>query len=491
MSSPTGRRLGLLALAALAGVVLALVAHYGSLGQHLPPQAFLLISLSLVFAVLGALAYVSWRVEPAWLLTAGLLASAFNGNWAVLGFPGGLAPDRLLLFAGIGAILVRSPPAQRLPRLRLEPVHVLLAAVFAWAVGSALAAGTLSHSSTLFVLLDRFAVPFAVFTLVPVAFYAPRHRAGLLAALVGFGAYLGLTAIFESVGPQALVFPKYILDPAYGYHAARARGPFVEATANGIGLYVSAVAAAVALATWKGRRPRWFAGFVFLACALGLLLTLTRSVWVASIVATAVTLVVIPSLRRFLFPGAIGLSVMVLLALALVPGLSSSAQNRKDSDRPVWERENVDAAAVNMVSRRPLFGYGLGTFNEVNGEYFKLLDHVPQVALLGLAIHNVFLALAVELGLIGAGLFVAALLCVVGRALFSRGPPELAPWRAGMLAIAIFWTVVANFAPTGQAFPSMIVWFWAGIVLSGAVKVGAPVRRAAPAPVRLAYGSGE
>lgn len=486
----SGRRFGWLAVGALAGVSFALAVHYGSLREHLPYQGYLLLALGIMLCILAALAYVAWRVEPAWLLTAALFASAFNGNWGAIGFPAGIAPDRLLMLAAIGGMLVGSLGARELQRPRFQPLHALLLLTLAWAIGSAVAAGTMGDSAATFVLFDRFAVPFAVVALAPIAFHEPRHRAGLLIALVGFGAYLGLTAIFEGVGLHALVFPGYISDPSYGYHAGRARGPFVEATANGIGLYVSAVAAAVALATWEGRRRKTIAAAVMLVCALGLLFTLTRSVWLATVVATALTLLIVPSLRRFLLPAAVGLCAMVLLALAVVPGLADSVDDRRESNRPVWERENVNAAAVNMVSERPLLGFGLGTFNEENRDYFRLLDDVPQIAVREIGIHNVFLSLAVELGLIGAGLFVACLLCAVGGALFSRGPPEMSAWRAGLLAVTIFWVVVANFAPTGQVFPSLVVWFWAGIVLSGSI----PVRFAArPARVgtRFAYASSE
>jgi O-antigen ligase len=491
MAPPT-RRLGLLVVAAFVGVGFALLVHYGSLRSQIPFQGYLVISLGVSLSLLGALAYIAWKVEPAWLLIAAFLAAAFNGNWGALGFPPMFAPDRLLMLAAIAAIIARSPGARGLPRFRFEPVHALLLAMVAWALGSAIAADTLGKSETIFILIDRFTVPFLVFALAPLAFHEPRHRAGLLGALVVFGAYLGLTAIFEAIGPRALVFPRYILDPSYGYHSERARGPFVEATANGIGLYVSAVAAAVALASWSGRRGRIFAGAVLAACALGLLLTLTRSVWLATAIATLVALAVVPGLRRFLLPAGIGLAAMVLVALATVPGLSNSVQDRTDSKRPVWERENVNAAALNMVSHRPLLGFGLDTFNERNRDYFKLLDRTPQIAVLKIGVHNVFLDLAVELGLLGAGLFVASLLAAVGSALLSRGPPEMGPWKAGLVAVTVFWMVVANFAPTGQVYPSMVVWLWAGVVLGGSLAEPALRPRAAQAAApRLAYAGSE
>jgi O-antigen ligase len=490
--SPSARRLGLLLVAALVGVGFALLVHYGSLRSQVPFQGYLVFSLATSLGLLAALAYIAWKVEPAWLLTGAFLAAAFNGNWGAVGFPAMFAPDRLLMLAGIAAILARSPGARGLPRFRFEPVHALLLAMVAWAVGSAIAAETLGKSETIFILFDRFTVPFLVFTLAPLAFHEPRHRRGLLLALVCFGAYLGLTAIFEVIGPRFLVFPRYILDASYGYHSERARGPFVEATAYGVGLYVSAVAAAVALATWRTRGKRIFAAGVLAACALGLLLTLTRSVWLATVIASLVALVAVPGLRRFLVPAAIGLAAMVLVALAAVPGLDGSVQDRADSNRPVWERENVNAAALNMVSDRPLLGFGLDTFTERNRDYFQLLDHTPQVAILKIGIHNVFLDLAVELGLIGAGLFVACLLVAVGGALLSRGPPEIGPWKAGLLAVTVFWIVVANFAPTGQVYPSLVVWLWAGVVMSGSLAAEpAAAPRTARASPRLAYARSE
>jgi hypothetical protein len=73
--------------------------------------------------------------------------------------------------------------------------------------------------------------------------------------------------------------------------------------------------------------------------------------------------------------------------------------------------------------------------------------------------------LTTELGLIGVTLFTVGAAAAIAHALRRRGPPDMRPWRRALLAIAVFWIVVANFAPIGQVFPSMIVWFVAGIVI--------------------------
>ena len=214
--------------------------------------------------------------------------------------------------------------------------------------------------------------------------------------------YLGLTALFETVGPKALVIPHFIRDT--GFQRDRAQGPFLEATVNGVALYTCAVASAIAVATWTTRRRRIAAGAVLLLCTLGLLFTLTRSVWIATVVASALTMAFTPHLRRFLLPAVAGSALVVLVLLTLVPKLDASVTKRANNQLTVWERRNVDAAALEMVSRRPLLGFGLGTFNDRNAEYFPLLSDVPQVVTVHttqIAIHNVFLLFAVEQGLVG------------------------------------------------------------------------------------------
>jgi O-antigen ligase len=443
-----------LGLTILAGPILAPYADYGRLA------AMLLLAACFL--------YIAWHVDPAWLLTGAILASSFNGNWGAFGLPSGFAPDRALLLAGVVGLLIQSSPAAlERPRLQLRPVHALLALTVAWAVGSAIAAQTLGNSDVYWSILDRMAVPFAVFALAPLAFRTSHHRRIFLATSVAFGAYLGVTAWLEVVGPNALVVPQFINDSSLGYHPDRAEGPFLEAAVNGVGLYVSVVACAVAIATWKEIWARRAAAAVMLLCTVGLLMTLTRSVWVAAIAATVVAVLASRDLRRLAFPMAVGVLALVLVSLAVIPGFSEKVQDRTEANRPVWERRNVDAAALEMVSERPLLGFGPGKFNANFPEHAPVLDDVPQVAPPELAIHNVPLLFATELGLVGLTLFLCSFVLAIGGTIVRRGPPELRPWRVGLLAIAIFFLVIVNFAPMGYVFPNMIAWLWAGIVLGG------------------------
>jgi putative inorganic carbon (HCO3(-)) transporter len=424
-------------------------------------------SLPLVVAglpALVALGYLAWQVQPAWLLSVGLCLSTFNSNWDLWGLPPRLPPDRVVLLAGIAAVLLRSPAVRDRPPLRLHPLHLLFFAVVAWCIASALGVGKLTSGPSPYLIVDRLVVPFAVFIVAPYAFRTPAQRQILLGTMVAFGGYVGLTTLFESVGPHAFVIPPRILDTTIGYHIGRGRGPFLEGSVNGVGLYISIIFCALAVATWQRRWPRALAVGVAVVCAIGLVLTLTRSVWVGAIVATIVTMVCVRELRRFLAPLAATAIVGVVVLFAALPALETRADDRRSTQRSVWEREQVNAAALDLATQRPLVGQGIGTFNERNALHFQMSETTPMVAELHLGIHNQFLRLLTETGLIGVSLFVACLLAAIGGTLLLRGPPEARPWKIALLAATLFWVLVANLAPIGQVFPSTVLWLLAGAV---------------------------
>jgi O-antigen ligase len=291
----------------------------------------------------------------------------------------------------------------------------------------------------------------------------------LLAGLVGAGAYCALTTFFEGIGLHALVFPRFILDPSVGFHLkfgeTRARGPFLDAGVNGLGLYAYAVAAAVALTQWRARWARALALGVIVIAAVGILMTLTRAAWVASVVATVLTMAGTRQLRPYLLPTVVIGALFVAVALVAVPSLQDRVNERRAAQQSVWERKNIDSAAMRMVLDHPLVGVGLVSFNERNETYFRQPADYPLVAELRLGVHNVFLLLATELGLVGLTLFVLSFLAAMGSALRAR-PPDQQAWRVGLVAIALFWVINANFAPLGHIFAGSIAWLWAGVALA-------------------------
>ena len=411
---------------------------------------------------------LSLRSAAAWPFSLAVAAAVFSGQAALLGAP--IPPDRVLVALGLGLVILGAPIVARRGSEGLaaraegiEAVHILLGLTLLWAVGSALFAGSLLEPDGFFALFDSLGlIPFALFLVAPLVFRSERERRVLSAVLLVTGAYLGLTALFEAVGADALVFPKYILDPAVGIHAERARGPFVEAVANGLALYACAVAALVSLSVWRSTALRVLAVGVAILCGLGIIFTLTRAIWLASVVASLVALAADRRLRRFLVPSVAVAGVLVLVAVLLVSTLSQQAEQRAGDQLPLWDRLNTNAAAERMIAERPLFGFGWDRYSGANVDYLRQGEDYPLTGV-GLDVHNVFLARAVELGLLGAALWLAAFLVAIGSPIV-RGPPVFTPWRLGLLAIAVHWVIVANFGPLSYAFPTFLLWLWAGVV---------------------------
>ncbi|HEY2652304.1 MAG TPA: O-antigen ligase family protein [Solirubrobacteraceae bacterium] len=402
-------------------------------------------------------------VEPAMILTAGLLLSVFSGNWGNAGIH--IPLDRIAIFGGIAATLLRSLLSDDIPRLKLRRVHWLMVLLILYAVGSAAWSGTLTGHGPLFALLDRLGlVPFLLYLIAPAAFATERDRRILVGGLVALGAYLGLITLFEAAGAGGLVVPHYIENSALGIHAERARGPFLEAGANGLAMFVCLVAAAIGLSSWRDRRARAAALMVMILCASGMLYTLTRQVWAGGVAGIVLAMLADRRLRAWLPLVAAAGAVIVVISLAFVPGLSTNVSQRASAQGPLWDRLNSDAAALRMIEARPALGFGWGTFGEASPPYYRLAKTYPLTSVSNA--HNVPLSNAAELGLLGLALWIAILIGGIVIPAAKRGPPELERYRLGLIAIATAWFVQSNFTPFDYAFDNYVVWIFAGIVAS-------------------------
>jgi O-antigen ligase len=425
-----------------------------------------LLVAAFALVALASLGYLGLYATPALFISLGLAAEVLNGNANELGLP--IAPDRLLIFAGLASLVLQLPGAVTTRSIVWRPVHALLAGTAVYATVSAIAAHTLTTSDGVFSLLDRLGIiPFIVFTVAPLVFGTKRTREVLLAVLVCLGAYLGLTALAEALHLDWAIFPAYIKDATVGLHVGRARGPFAEAVANGLGLYGCAVASAVATYLWRDHRVRSrLAGTVALLCLAGTIFTLTRAVWLATVVATLLTLLANHRTRAVLAPTVgVGLAVLAL-AILFVPGFSSRAEQRQGDQRPIWDRYNSNAAAIRAVEDNPLFGVGWQAWTQENSRYLRQSADYPLTGT-QIEIHNVALSHAAELGLVGLALWAAAFAAGIGGAILRPGPAELDPWRLGMVAIAVHWMIVASFGPLSYPFPNLLLWTWAGICSVG------------------------
>jgi putative inorganic carbon (HCO3(-)) transporter len=422
----------------------------------------------LVVGAVGAVAigYVVWRVEPCYSISAAVLLSAFAGNWPRIGIPGPASPDRLLLAGGILAVLLRAPGCADRPRLQITGTHVLLALASLYALASAFVAGTLFDKDAFLRIVDTFGLmPFLLFLTAPLAFRLPHQRRALLVAFVALGAYLGVTVVLETVKLDALIWPQYIIDPSIGIHVGRGRGPFLEAVTNGLALFTCAVVCAIAVHTWQGRGARFVAGAVGMLCLVGAFLSLQRSVWIGVIVATCVGMLATAEGRRRFVPVVLATSLVVVSLIVLVPGLHEEVTQRINQKETLWDRRNLARAAVNMVESRPLLGFGWARFQRDSPDYFEQAFDYPLTAV-GFGVHNTELTYAVDLGLIGLTLWLLGMLFGIGGALATRGPPDLLPWRVGLLTVATATLIVISAVPP-SSWPNRALWLLAGVAASG------------------------
>src|SRR6266700_7230810 len=136
----------------------------------------------------------------------------------------------LLLVAAclLRAVLLRKPLWPSVPLI--WPMFLLLLLAVIPTLGQPY------DSQTWSLVAAKFVVPYTLYYLAGLTFDAPALLRYLEIFLLVVLSYLSFTAIAQLLGWDALVFPRYILDPSIGIHIDRARGPFLQAVANGVTL---------------------------------------------------------------------------------------------------------------------------------------------------------------------------------------------------------------------------------------------------------------
>jgi hypothetical protein len=144
-------------------------------------------------------------------------------------------------------------------------------------------------------LASKFIVPFVLFHLAILVFTdETRLRHFEILSLLVL-AYLTWTALAFLFNLPWLVFPRFILDASVGAHADRARGPLLQAVANGVSLNVMFL---LALHSYQRGRARGTAVKLLLASVpLAILATMTRAVWL-SFAGTAIALLFVSKRDR-------------------------------------------------------------------------------------------------------------------------------------------------------------------------------------------------
>jgi putative inorganic carbon (hco3(-)) transporter len=243
------------------------------------------------------------------------------------------------------------------------------------------------------IIASKYIVPFALFHLAVLIFREASHfETFVIVAL----AYLVFIAIAFLADARYLIYPRFILEESLGFHPDRARGPFLQAVANGVSLNILGI---VALALAQKRKR--IVGLLWVLLPLAVLATMTRAVWIAFAISTVVLGFRLIERRMQ--------AICMLLAVASFMGGLSIGLSDHSMKNALWERTGergpVEArlavydAGWAMFKERPFTGWPAG------GMYAELGRRMEGYHLRTFYVHNTYLALLVEFGVPGLALY--------------------------------------------------------------------------------------
>ncbi len=215
---------------------------------------------------------------------------------------------------------------------------------------------------------------------------------------------IGSYAVAAEVGIIGGVSEIQIYDSGESY--SRVEGLFTHP--NQLGGFL-ALTIPLLTALTVSERSSWMRALGYLLIAVsvaGLALTYSRGAWVGTGLGL---LILLPVLRRgaWLVPG-VALVGAVASSSAILERLQSIASFNSDS--AVTGRFEFWSVALKLVAENPLSGIGLGNWYTVYGTLpIQNLPRLPYSLEVPAQAHNLFLNLAVEIGLVGAGAFILML----------------------------------------------------------------------------------
>jgi len=345
------------------------------------------------------------------------------------------------------------------------PMLALVILAFAGVIGQPYDAATWS------LFAAKWVVPFVLYHLAGFAFEDEAALRWFEAFALITLAYLIFIAIAFLIGARELVFPSFILDEGLGIHADRARGPFLQAVANGVTLNMLGL---LALDSFRRKRLRGILALLFLfAFPIAILATKTRAVWLSSAASLLVLLVVCRDSR--ILRACNGMVLMLVLGTLVAVSLATSdggLSSRLEDRGPVDYRVAVYDAGWQMFMEKPLFGW---TPSKIQQE---LSSRISGFNVDTFILHNTYLEIAVEHGLLGLALYLWVIVD-----LFRLGRKRLPTARAGSggfldQQFRALWPLIVLVFILNASFVVMNYQFVSGLLFTLAGILAAQNRRA-------------
>jgi len=156
---------------------------------------------------------------------------------------------------------------------------------------------------------------------------------------------------------------------------------------------------------------------VIVVLAAGLLATQSRGGLIAVLAALATALVLLPDRRLAIGLCALAFGLGAVAYVAAEPSalerITTASEDRGNGREDLWR------VATRMSTEHPVAGVGLGNFRVRSGEYVRepgALQYVDLIVDRPHEVHNTYLQLLAETGLVGLGLFLAVVVAAMGAA---------------------------------------------------------------------------
>ncbi len=310
------------------------------------------------------------------------------------------------------------------------------------------------------IIASKFIVPFALFHLAVLVFRGGSQRKHFEIFVILALAYLVFVAVAFLADARSFIFPRFILDESLGFHADRARGPFLQAVANGVSLNMLGI---LVLALPQERKT--VVRLLWLVLPLAVLATMTRAVWISFAVSTVVLGF---RLVEWRLQAVCTLLAAAGLLVGLAIGLSDHSLKTILWDRtaergPVAARLAVYDAGWAMFEERPFTGWPAG------GMYAELARRMEGYHLRTFYVHNTYLALLVEFGVPGLALY-GILFFNLFRLSWRAPPGESGP----VASLRKVWPILLSVYLFNAFFVDMAYQFVIGLMFTVAGMLCAP-----------------
>jgi O-antigen ligase len=266
-------------------------------------------------------------------------------------------------------------------------------------------------------LFNLIVSPFGIYLIAKNGRYNFKNTLWLLKAIVCIGVYLAFTAAFEHFHINALVFPKYIIDPRVGIQFGRARGPMVGS--NPMGEWLVFVYLATCLVMPYSRTiVKYLLYGLLMLLVIGVYFTLTRGVWVSFAIAAVLSATL---------GGKFGKQSRIILLLVFAAFFSGVGSKFSLGGETLFSRRqntidyrlSNNKTTFNMGMANFFTGVGYGNFKSNWAKYFGS-DARELTKDLTDGNHNTYLGLFADLGFPGVALYVTLFGFVLRECIRSR-----------------------------------------------------------------------